>query len=41
VFTYLLEGLGAKSIQFEELFALDSDYLKQLRYDCSHDTLDF
>ena len=31
VFTYLLEGLGAESVQFEELFALDADYLKQLR----------
>jgi hypothetical protein len=32
VFTYLLEGLGAQAVQFEELFALDADYLKQLRY---------
>jgi ubiquitin carboxyl-terminal hydrolase L5 len=32
VFTFLLEGLGAESVQFEELFALDQDYLKQLRY---------
>ena len=31
VFTYLLEGLGAQSVQFEELFALEADYLKQLR----------
>ncbi|QDS77493.1 hypothetical protein FKW77_000173 [Venturia effusa] len=30
VFTYLLEGLGTKNVQFEELFALDTDYLKQL-----------
>lgn len=30
VFTYLLEGLGTKSVQFEELFALDGDLLSQL-----------
>ncbi len=34
VFTYLLEGLGAQAVQFEELFALDADYLQQLRYIC-------
>ena len=31
VFTYLLEGLGAESVQFDELIELDGDYLKQLR----------
>lgn len=30
VFTYLVENLGVKSIQFEEMVSLDSDYLKQL-----------
>ncbi|KAF2396450.1 ubiquitin carboxyl-terminal hydrolase 2 [Trichodelitschia bisporula] len=30
VFTYLLEGLGAKGVQFEELFALDEDDLYRL-----------
>ncbi|KAH7044675.1 ubiquitin carboxyl-terminal hydrolase [Macrophomina phaseolina] len=30
VFTYLLQNLGTKDVQFEELIALDSDYLRQL-----------
>jgi len=31
VFTALLEGLGVSEVQFDELFALDPDYLKQIR----------
>lgn len=31
VFTYLLDNLGVKDVQFEELVALDADFLKQLR----------
>lgn len=27
VFTYLVENLGVKNVQFEEMIALDSDYL--------------
>jgi len=30
VFTYVSEGLGTKNVQLEELFMLDSDFLKQL-----------
>ncbi|ATZ54346.1 hypothetical protein BCIN_10g03540 [Botrytis cinerea B05.10] len=30
VFTFLLDNLGVKDVQFEELIALDSDYLRQL-----------
>ncbi|RDW83348.1 ubiquitin carboxyl-terminal hydrolase-1 [Coleophoma crateriformis] len=30
VFTFLLDNLGAKDVQFEELIALDSSYLRQL-----------
>ncbi|EOD48874.1 putative ubiquitin carboxyl-terminal hydrolase 2 protein [Neofusicoccum parvum UCRNP2] len=30
VFTYLLQNLGTKDVQFEELIALDSDFLRQL-----------
>ncbi|KAI9701027.1 MAG: hypothetical protein M1836_001695 [Candelina mexicana] len=30
VFTYLLDNLGVKDVQFEELVALDADLLKQL-----------
>lgn len=29
VFTYLVENLGVKNVQFEEMIALDSDYLEQ------------
>ncbi|MCJ1255090.1 hypothetical protein MMC24_002906 [Lignoscripta atroalba] len=29
VFTYLVDNLGVKDVQFEELIALDADYLKQ------------
>ncbi|KAI9808145.1 MAG: hypothetical protein M1825_004602 [Sarcosagium campestre] len=29
VFTYLVENLGVKDVQFEELFALDTDHLRQ------------
>ncbi|KAH0543240.1 hypothetical protein FGG08_002404 [Glutinoglossum americanum] len=29
VFTYLVENLGVKNVQFEELVALDADYLRQ------------
>ncbi|SLM33855.1 ubiquitin carboxyl-terminal hydrolase 2 protein [Lasallia pustulata] len=30
VFTYLVDNLGVKDVQFEELIALDADYLRQL-----------
>ncbi|RAL60799.1 hypothetical protein DID88_009904 [Monilinia fructigena] len=30
VFTFLLDNLGVKDVQFEELIALDSDFLRQL-----------
>ncbi|KAF8245374.1 ubiquitinyl hydrolase [Wilcoxina mikolae CBS 423.85] len=30
VFTYLVENLGVKNVQFEEMISLDSDYLRQL-----------
>ncbi|PUU83655.1 ubiquitin carboxyl-terminal hydrolase [Tuber borchii] len=29
VFTYLVDNLGVKNVQFEEMIALDADYLKQ------------
>lgn len=32
MFTYLLEGLGAKNVQFEELLTLEEAELQQLRY---------
>lgn len=32
VFTYLVDNLGVKNVQFEELIALDADYLKEQRY---------
>ena len=32
VFTYLLEGLGAEGVQFEELISLDAESLQALRY---------
>lgn len=32
VFTYLVDSLGVKNVQFEELIALDADYLKEQRY---------
>ena len=32
VFTYLLEGLGAEGVQFEELISLDADSLRALKY---------
>ena len=32
VFTFLLNNLGVKDVQFEELIALDADYLRQLGY---------
>jgi hypothetical protein len=32
VFTYLLEGLGAKDVQFEELLSLEGQELKAFRY---------
>lgn len=31
MFTYLLENLGVKDVQFEELIALHADHLKQRR----------
>ena len=31
VFTFLVNNLGVKDVQFEELIALDADSLKQLR----------
>ena len=31
VFTYLVDNLGVKDVQFEELVALDADYLRQQR----------
>ena len=32
VFTYLLQNLGAKDVQFEELISLEPDELRRLRY---------
>lgn len=32
VFTYLIDSLGVKDVQFEELVALDADHLRQQRY---------
>lgn len=32
VFTYLIDSLGVKDIQFEELVALDANHLRQQRY---------
>ena len=32
VFTYLIDNLGVKDVQFEELIALDADTLRQQRY---------
>lgn len=32
MFTYLLEGLGVKDVQFEELLTLEEAELEQLRY---------
>jgi len=32
VFTYLIDNLGAKDVQFEELISLDSESLRQQRY---------
>lgn len=31
VFTYLIDNLGAKDVQFEELISLDSESLRQQR----------
>lgn len=31
VFTYLIDKLGAKDVQFEELISLDSESLRQQR----------
>ena len=31
VFTYLIDNLGVKDVQFEELISLDADTLKQQR----------
>ncbi len=31
VFTYLVDNLGVRDVQFEELIALDADYLRQQR----------
>ena len=30
VFTFLLDNLGVKDVQFEELIALDADFIRQL-----------
>ena len=32
VFTYLIDNLGVKNVQFEELISLDADTLRQQRY---------
>lgn len=32
VFTYLIDNLGVKDVQFEELISLDPSELQQLRY---------
>lgn len=32
VFTYLIDNLGVKDVQFEELISLDSETLRQKRY---------
>ena len=32
VFTYLIDNLGVKDVQFEELISLDADTLRQQRY---------
>lgn len=33
VFTSLIENLGVKDVQFEELISLDADTIRSLRYD--------
>ena len=32
VFTFLVENLGVKGVELEELVALDEDVLRQMRY---------
>lgn len=32
VFTYLIDNLGVKNVQCEELIALDAEYLEEQRY---------
>ena len=38
VFTYLVDNLGVKDVQFEELISLDADTLRQQRYDYRSNT---
>ena len=39
VFTYLIDNLGVKDVQFEEIISLDADTLKQQRYKYHYNTV--